>query len=128
MHHLSLGQKMQKGDYIRNNIDSTLIFEESGHLALYDNYTYRNQENLIWISENTSQGEIVYFEENGNLVMYNKSGLKIWETKTYNTQANALIIDNYDLKIINIPVGRILVEDELHKFEVISKFLIVRNH
>lgn len=33
MHHLSLGQKMQKGDYIRNNIDSTLIFEESGHTA-----------------------------------------------------------------------------------------------
>lgn len=127
MHHLSLGQKMQKGDYIRNNIDSTLIFEESGHLALYDNYTYRNPENLIWISENTSQGEIVYFEENGNLVMYNKSGLKIWETKTYNTQANALIIDNYDLKIINIPAGRILVEDELHEFEVISKFKPNRN-
>lgn len=127
MQHLSRGQKMQKGDFIRNNIDSTLIFEESGHLALYDNYTNRNPENLIWISENTSQGEIVYFEENGNLVIYNKSGLKIWESKTYNTQGNALIIDNYDLKIINIPAGRGLVEDELHEFEVISKFKPNRN-
>lgn len=106
---LKQGETLNKGDCIQNELGVTFILQNDGNLVLYDDAIERSSSNVLWSEDSIyGRGEQLIFEMSGNLVLYDKNNQKVWETNTKGTNSNVLIIDNFSLKLLYAPNGRIL--------------------
>merc|ERR1719317_223837 len=70
----------------------TLEMQHDGNLVIYCKGTYEWHTHTNGVHMNTNQG--LFFQTDGNLVLYDKSWKHVWHSHTYSTDANSLVLLN----------------------------------
>ncbi|MBP7653594.1 discoidin domain-containing protein [Candidatus Dependentiae bacterium] len=104
------GSELKKGESISNaNKSFTFTFTNDGYLELSarrfefqrNNY-FKTYEGPIFSTRDKNKAERCVFEKNGQIVLYDKNGSRIWETTFKNNSASDIVFDMDDKGNINL--------------------------
>jgi hypothetical protein len=98
--------RLNKGEYLQNKLGLTFIMQQDGNFVLYDNADKLTPDHMLWQSRTNIMREPNYRGayvqlENGNLVIYDGHGLKLWETDNVHKSADMFVLDGFIPKLIN---------------------------
>ncbi|KAF7641714.1 hypothetical protein LDENG_00274100 [Lucifuga dentata] len=75
---ISAGQELRLENYLlSNNGNYKAVFEHNGNLVIY---TWKQ----VWSSQTSSESPVqAFLATDGNLIMYNKNGSKVWDSRSH---------------------------------------------